>query len=891
MSRFSSRLSSLLLSSRNILSKQKFRKLRQKIVSGWGLAARDDMRRTVERLDQIEQQLRQRDRATTKPQFDLAVESLQQVAREHGDALRWLGENHHSVFADRISSPLSDQNAETTSGRSLISIVMPVRNREASIAAAIESVRQQTWLAWELLIVDDFCTDGTDEIVRQYSDDLRIRWMPNTGRGVSAARNTALHVAKGEIVAYLDSDNTWFPGFLERVVEIFRDQPNVECAYAAQLVESQERRQSFIRGVEFHRERYLKEGGIDLNAFVHRTSLFHRCGGFDEAMTRLVDWDLIARYTEQTDPTPIPTIAGRYQEKTPDSVSARESFWRNRYLMQRKFDRPVERSPRVLYVLWDYPQLTETYVRWEIACLRRWGVEIEVWSELENPVAQYPSEVPVHNGPLADVIRKFRPHVVHCHWLHFVPKYRDTVARFGLPMTVRGHGFEFNPQLLQTLATDPVVRKLYVFPHYADRIPELPKVRPTPVGFNGDLYYPEKEKDRFLVVRASAAKPAKHLEDFVDIARQCPEHRFVLALGRINNLASYVDEFLEYNRRHGSPVDVRIDLPTEEVAALVRSAGIYLHTYGHEEPFGMPISIAEAMATGCYTLVPQVPGAESYVGQAGYLYGSVKEAASHIWYSASWPRGLWDDIHRRAVDWSYSQYADVNVFRPMFDDWLAQSEFQAGVSPVDICDDPGLQLLLDVHIAEGASDRAVFRDNTRLAHCLGTYRYLRSWGCDLDICRAGLFHNMYTPPGRQFPISARDHMKTLIGERAEFLAYCRCAFQYGDATAAFPEFQAALKTTSGPIQIHDRFTGHKLELSQEQFQDLCWVVLADWVEKSPRGKEWEKSEVYTEISLRLNAAARASIERICGPSASNSGRATLPSHRFLSELPLRLKAG
>lgn len=858
MSRFLRRLAGLVPESLGARWKPRFRAFRQKLAGRAGLALRDEMRQAMERLAHIEMQLLHRRTEVTVDQIDAVHSTL----REHAGGLRWLAENHPSV---RPTTDLetTEPPRTTVAAHPLVSVVMPVRNRAACIPAAVESVLAQTWAAWELLIVDDGSTDRTQEAVRPYIADRRIRWTSNEGHGVSAARNTALTTARGSLVAYLDSDNTWFPTFLEQAVATLEGQPQVDCAYAAQLVQSESRRQAFVRGIEFERERYLKEGGIDLNAFVHRKSLYERYGGFDEAMTRLVDWDLIARYTAHADPAPIPTIAGRYHESQPESVSANESYGRNRYLMQRKLIRPVEASPRVLYVVWDYPQLTETYVRWEIACLRRWGVHVEVWSEVERPIAPYASDVPVHHGPLADVIRRVRPHVVHCHWLHFVPNCRDVVARFGLPMTVRGHGFEFQPKALQSLANDPVVRKLYVFPHYAQQIAAHPKVRPTPAAFNGDLYYPEGEKDRFLVVRAASAKPAKRLEDFIDVARRCPEHRFVLALGRINSHAEYVEQLLDYNRRHGSPVEVRIDMPTEEVAELVRQAGIYLHTYGDAEPFGMPISIAEAMAAGCYTLVRRLPGADRYVGKAGYLYGSVEEVASHIWHSANWPHMLWNDVHRRATDWSYSQYADVDVLRPMLDDWLAQSEFLAGISPVDICDDPGLQSLLDVQINEGKATRADVRDNTRLAHCLGTYRHLRAWGCDRDVCVAGLFHNMYTPPGRQFPLSARERMKELLGERAEFLAYVRCAFQHGDSTVAFPEFRAALKKIGGPIRLHDRFTGRKLELTAAQFQDLCWVVLADWVDKSPRAKDWEHPEIYAEVALRLNAPARKAFDRVC----------------------------
>ena len=106
-------------------------------------------------------------------------------------------------------------------------------------------------------------------------------------------------------------------------------------------------------------------------------------------------------------------------------------------------------------------------------------------------------------------------------------------------------------------------------------------------------------------------------------------------------------------------------------------------------------------------------------------------------------------------------------------------------------------------------------------------------------------------------------MKMLLGERAEFLAYCRSAIKYGDSAVPFPEFQAALRTTSGPVNLSDRFTGGSMTLTREQFNDFLWMILADWIDKTSRDPAWEEPAVYAEIAARLNAAAQASFDRVC----------------------------
>lgn len=99
----------------------------------------------------------------------------------------------------------------------LVSIITPSYNCERYIEETIESVVQQTYKNWELIIVDDCSLDYTCKIVERYSiDDKRIKLIKlNTNSGASKARNVALTNAKGRFIAYLDSDDLWYPEKLE----------------------------------------------------------------------------------------------------------------------------------------------------------------------------------------------------------------------------------------------------------------------------------------------------------------------------------------------------------------------------------------------------------------------------------------------------------------------------------------------------------------------------------------------------------------------------------------------------------------------------------------------------------------------------------------------------
>lgn len=107
----------------------------------------------------------------------------------------------------------------------LVSVIMPSYNSERHIAEAIGSVRAQTLPDWELLVADDCSSDRTREIVRGVSVvDPRVRLLElGENSGAAAARNLSLSRARGRYVAYLDSDDIWYPEKLERQVAFMEE--------------------------------------------------------------------------------------------------------------------------------------------------------------------------------------------------------------------------------------------------------------------------------------------------------------------------------------------------------------------------------------------------------------------------------------------------------------------------------------------------------------------------------------------------------------------------------------------------------------------------------------------------------------------------------------------
>ena len=103
--------------------------------------------------------------------------------------------------------------------RNLVSIIMPSYNTANYISESINSVINQTYKNWELIIVDDCSTDNTDEIVNKFLKDGRIKYLKNEkNSGAAISRNKALREAKGRWIAFLDSDDLWVPEKLEKQI-------------------------------------------------------------------------------------------------------------------------------------------------------------------------------------------------------------------------------------------------------------------------------------------------------------------------------------------------------------------------------------------------------------------------------------------------------------------------------------------------------------------------------------------------------------------------------------------------------------------------------------------------------------------------------------------------
>jgi hypothetical protein len=322
---------------------------------------------------------------------------------------------------------------------------------------------------------------------------------------------------------------------------------------------------------------------------------------------------------------------------------------------------------KVLYALANYPQLSETYIEAEIDYVRDAGVKVEVWSRFRKN-ASVPCQVPVHRGLLIDAISAFKPDILHVHYLMFPQRLDWDLGKTDLPMTVRGHSFDFSVSMAQAVAKIPRVKKLYLFPHLARQV-EHEKVVALPVAYDPKLHRPYKLKRNDMVLRLAAGKTGKGLEDFFAVAKLCKDYDFTLGVADVMGFENYFHQLTLQNLSLPKPVKLLRDLSTESAAKLTAQAGIYLDTNDPKaHPFGMPISIAESLATGSVVLIRDSMAAREYAGDAAFYYSSPEEAAKFINSLSGWTDDMFDVQHARSVLQS-QLYASDMVFPRLVHDW------------------------------------------------------------------------------------------------------------------------------------------------------------------------------------------------------------------------------
>jgi len=215
----------------------------------------------------------------------------------------------------------------------IISVIIPTFNRAHCLKRAVDSVLAQTFLPYEIIIVDDGSTDETDQILESYKNKIHLLKLA-TNHGVSFARNRGIEKSQGQWISFLDSDDEWLPIKLQKQVELIQSYPQLKVVHGEEI---------WIRnGVRVNAmKKHEKYGGhifshclplcaMSPSTILIHKSVFEKTNFFREDFPVCEDYDLWLKITSQFEvgfvSTPIIRKYGGHSDQLSHSIPAMDYF-------------------------------------------------------------------------------------------------------------------------------------------------------------------------------------------------------------------------------------------------------------------------------------------------------------------------------------------------------------------------------------------------------------------------------------------------------------------------------------------------------------------------------------------------------------------------------------
>jgi len=211
-----------------------------------------------------------------------------------------------------------------------VSIIMPTYNRGHLLGRAIQSVLAQTYQDFELIIVDDGSTDETEKLVKSFNSEM-IRYIRHReNKGPSAARNTGIRSAKGDYIAFQDSDDEWMPEKLEKQIRAFETaSPAVGIVHTGRyrIINGKKDYAPLTKWIPKDGDVFsslLKVCFVSTPVALVKRECFERAGMFDERFPPIEDWELFLRMSRYYQFKYInEPLVVKYRQ--PDSISENQS--------------------------------------------------------------------------------------------------------------------------------------------------------------------------------------------------------------------------------------------------------------------------------------------------------------------------------------------------------------------------------------------------------------------------------------------------------------------------------------------------------------------------------------------------------------------------------------
>lgn len=243
--------------------------------------------------------------------------------------------------------------------KTFFTVVIPLYNKRNYIKNTIQSVLNQTFKDFEILIVNDGSTDGSEEVVKTFKNS-RIRLISQENKGVSEARNKGISEAKGEYIALLDADDYWYPhhlNSLKQLIELFPEAGLYGDRYEIILQNKTARLSSLSEYIQIEPvliKDYFAESLADpilwTSATAFKKDMFYEIGEFDSNLRTAQDLDFFLRAALKFPVAFHPKVGMRYFKDSENNL-AKSKFNTDRVYFVTKFKEEEKENPSLKHYL------------------------------------------------------------------------------------------------------------------------------------------------------------------------------------------------------------------------------------------------------------------------------------------------------------------------------------------------------------------------------------------------------------------------------------------------------------------------------------------------------------------------------------------------------------
>jgi len=520
----------------------------------------------------------------------------------------------------------------------LVTVVLPTHSRDRLelLREAIDSVRAQTYPHWELLVIDNSPDDMLAELPGWWPVDHRIGTARSAPPGAAAARNVGLAAARGQLIAYLDDDCTWFPWWLRCAVTMLASAPDAQFGYGIRISGRPGSTIGMVQAAPLSPLLLHLDNFVDTNTLIHRSGLGET---WDESLTSCGDYDLLVRLAA-LDSVFVPVPACAYGVGTPGQLWATERFGENAQNRAQVRRRARQRRPlRVVAFNALYPLITETYIGDELEALRRCDVDVVLSRSRVGPADCAPRvDAPLFES-LTEAMDHHDPDLVLAHWGQVgIPTGRFAAER-GVPHAARLRSFcediddgaLFTEWCIGTWGPPTHVRR-HPLAH------SLPTLIIDPAPMADDAHRTRS------IASVSAGLPKKDWPTLVAAAALVAGAPLHITIGTTSGYESVPDDVARMLADTGIDADLQVNANYAAAQQVIRTAGVLLYSIGVGNATGQPRSVIEAALSGTPLAVPDMPSLRDLLGGTAHFYrpGDADSMAAAIEGALTTPHS-WDE--------------------------------------------------------------------------------------------------------------------------------------------------------------------------------------------------------------------------------------------------------